>query len=197
MFKVSRLLFVFAAILILAACGSKEEAGVEFQMSNKIPAFEAITQDGETFTSDEYIGKWTVVDFIFTNCTSVCIPMSNNMSRLQDDVKEAGLENVQFVSYSIDPDFDTPEVLSEYATAYNADLSNWTFLTGYEFDDVKKLAIKNFKTFVQEAPPGEDQITHQTWFSLVDPEGNAVKVYGGVDEADTDSVFEDLKKLAK
>lgn len=195
MFKASRLIFIFTVMLILVACGNKPE--IEMPMSNKIPEFEAITQTGNTFTTNDYIGKWTVVDFIFTNCTSVCIPMSHNFSRLQDNVADEGLENVQFVSYSIDPDFDTPEVLSEYAKSYNADLSNWMFLTGYEFGDVKELAIKTFKTFVQEAQPGDDQVTHQTWFSLVNPEGTVVKVYGGVEAEDTDKIFDDLKVLTK
>lgn len=197
MFKLGRLLFVFTILLILAACGNGDKPGVELPMSSKIPNFEAVNQDGDAFVTDDYLGKWTIVDFIFTNCTTVCLPMSLNMSQLQDDVKEAGLENIQFVSYSVDPDFDTPEVLSEYAVDYGADTSNWHFLTGYDFQSVKELSIKTFKLLVQEPTPGEDQVSHSTRFSLVDPDGKVVNSYNGGYEDQMDLLLDDLNILVK
>ncbi len=81
---------------------------------------------------DNLKGKWWIADFIFTNWTTVCLPMTNNKSILQRKLKDNNLD-VQLVSFSVDPDFDSPEVLKEYAEQYGVDFSNWSFLTGYDF----------------------------------------------------------------
>src|SRR5699024_4569196 len=122
-------LFAFSSILMLtlAACGGSQ---IETNMSEEISDFEFTTQDNETFGLDDLKGKYWVADFVFTNCTTVCLPMTTNMSYLQDQINEEGLEDIELVSFSVDPDYDTPEVLKEYSEDYEADLSNWTFLTG-------------------------------------------------------------------
>jgi len=188
-------LFTFSSILILTltACGGSQ---IETNMSEKITDFEFTTQDNETFGLDDLKGNYWVADFVFTNCTTVCLPMTTNMSYLQDQINEEGLEDVELVSFSVDPDYDTPEVLKEYAEDYEADLSNWTFLTGYDFDTIKELSIKSFKNMVQEAPEGSDQVTHGTSFFLVDPDGKVIKAYQGTDKEDMDNILEDLKEVS-
>src|SRR5690625_7710700 len=100
----------FLMIIILTACGGKN---VETTMSAPVDEFEATTQDEETLTRDDLIGQWWVADFIFTNCTTVCIPMTQNMKMVQDRLQEEGIEDVQLVSFSVDPEYDTPAVLRE------------------------------------------------------------------------------------
>src|SRR5690625_7987368 len=106
-------LFTFSSILILTltACGGSQ---IETNMSEKITDFEFTTQDSRTFGLDDLKGNYWVADFVFTNCTTVCLPMTTNMSYLQDQINEEGLEDVELVSFSVDPDYDTPEVLKEY-----------------------------------------------------------------------------------
>src|SRR5690625_7542927 len=96
----------------------------------------------ESLSLEDLNGSWWVADFVFTNCTTVCLPMSTNMSALQDKLAEENID-VQLVSFSVDPDYDQPEVLREYAEDYEADLSNWTFLTGYDFQTIRELSIKS------------------------------------------------------
>lgn len=179
-------------LLILAACGGNK---VETTMSEEVMDFEATTQAGDTLTRDDLKGEYWVADFIFTNCTTICLPMTRNMKILQDKMQEAGIENVQLVSFSVDPDRDTPEVLTEYANEYGADLENWTFLTGYDFDSIKELSIKSFKSLVAEPPEGDDQVMHGTSFFLVNPEGEVIKNYTGIEMDAMDEIVSDLKNL--
>ena len=122
--------------------------------------------------------------------------MTSNMASLQEKITDENLENVQLVSFSVDPDYDSPEVLKEYAEQYDADLSTWSFLTGYDFDTIKELSIKSFRNLVQEPEPGSDQVMHGTRFFLVDPDGKIIKNYDGVKADEMDSIVEDLKVLA-
>lgn len=185
--------FASLLILVLAACSG---LNIETNMSEEVADFEFTTQDNGTKSLNDLKGKFWVADFVFTNCTTVCLPMTSNMSQLQDKMKEEGLdEDIELVSFSVDPDYDTPEVLSDYAEEYNADLDNWTFLTGYDFQTIKELSIKSFKNMVQEPPEGSDQVTHGTSFFLVDPEGNVVKSYDGVSPESMDEILEDLKAV--
>lgn len=185
-------LLLIIALLTLAACGGNK---VETTMNEPVEDFEATTQDGDKLTSDDLKGQWWVADFIFTNCTTVCLPMTSNMKKLQDKLEEAGVENYHLVSFSVDPEHDTPEVLTEYAAEYGADLSTWTFLTGYDFEYIKDISVNSFKSMLAPPPEGEDQVTHGTAFYLVNPDGEIIKNYDGKEVAEMDQIVEDLKNL--
>ncbi len=185
-------LLLIIALLTLAACGGNK---VETTMNEPVEDFEATTQDGDKLTSDDLKGQWWVADFIFTNCTTVCLPMTSNMKKLQDKLEEAGVENYHLVSFSVDPEHDTPEVLTEYAAEYGADLSTWTFLTGYDFEYIKDISVNSFKSLLAPPPEGEDQVTHGTAFYLVNPDGEIIKNYDGKEVAEMDQIVEDLKNL--
>lgn len=187
------ILFISLA-LFLVACGNKD---IETNMSETVADFNFTTQDNEQLSLADLEGKWWIADFIFTNCTTVCVPMTNNMVRLQNMMAEEGLENVQIVSFSVDPDYDTPEVLKEYAEDYGADLSHWNFLTGYDFETIREFSVKSFRSLVQEPQPGDDQVSHGTRFFLVNPEGKIIKNYSGTESAELDNIIEDLKVVAK
>lgn len=179
-------------MLFLGACGAAE---IESNMPNDsiVADFEFTTQDRETLSLEDLKGEWWIADFIFTNCTTVCIPMTTNMVTLQEMMKEENL-NAQLVSFSVDPEVDTPEVLTNYAAGYGADLSNWTFLTGYDFETIKELSIESFYADLRQEPDS-DQVTHVVRFYLVNPEGQVIKSYFGTDLGDIESIVDDLKKV--
>lgn len=179
-------------VLVLQACGQK--LPIETNMNEKVADFSFTTQDNELLQLDDLKGQWWIADFIFTNCTSVCLPMTANMSYLQDRLNEEGLP-IQLVSFSVDPDFDSPEVLKAYGEQYDADFTNWSFLTGYEFQTIKELSIKSFRAYLKEPEPGSDQFTHDTRFFLVDPKGKIVKGYNGVQRENIDLLIDDLLTL--
>lgn len=188
-------ILILGLALFLVACGGGEEE-IETNMSEKVNPFEFTTQDNESLSLKDLEGEWWVADFIFTNCTSVCLPMTSNMSQLQDKLKEENVD-AQLVSFSVDPSYDSPEVLKEYAKNYDADLDNWSFLTGYDFQTIKELSIKSFKQLLEEAPPGEDQVTHGTSFFLVNPEGKIINKYNGLSPEVMDLIVKDLKTVSK
>ncbi|MFD1039382.1 SCO family protein [Virgibacillus byunsanensis] len=89
---------VIGFTLFLVACGEK----IETNMSTEVQDFEFTTQDKKTLSLEELKGQWWIADFAFTNCTTVCLPMTSNMSKLQDKMKEENLD-VQLISFSVDP----------------------------------------------------------------------------------------------
>src|SRR5690625_512926 len=184
-------IFILSFVFILAACGKN----VETNMDSTVPDFEYTTQYESTLSKTDLEGKYWVADFIFTNCTTVCMPMTSNMASLQEKIAEADVENVHLVSFTVDPETDSPEVLKKYAEEYGADLTNWTFLTGYDFETIKEFSIKNFKNIVEAPLEGDDQVTHGTHFFLVNPEGEIIKNYSGIESAEIDNIVEDLKNL--
>ncbi|MCG5104209.1 SCO family protein [Oceanobacillus sp. APA_J-5(13-2)] len=179
---------IFCAVVLLAACGEE----IEPNMEGEVADFSFTTQANETLSLDDLRGEWWIADFIFTNCTTVCLPMTTNMADLQSKLKEEDLD-VQLVSFSVDPDYDSPEVLIEYAKEYDADFNNWSFLTGYDFETIKELSMNSFRSVVEQAAPGDDQVTHGTSFFLVNPDGEIIKRYSGVDNNEMDLIVEDLR----
>src|SRR5699024_3213499 len=147
--------------VLLAACGKEE---IETTMGSDVGEFNAVTQNEEDFTVEDLIVDWWVVDFIFTNCTTVCSPMTSNMTTIKAQLEDEGVDNVNFLSFSVDPDNDTPEVLKEYGEEHDADFDSWTFLTGYEFEDIEKISMEDFKSPLQPPPEGDDQVQHGVRF---------------------------------
>lgn len=191
MIKKTVLFFAFLTfILFLTACGKGE---IESNMAKQTPDFSFTNQENEAFGSEDLEGKWWIADFIFTNCTTVCLPMTYNMSQLQIMLEDEGID-AELVSFTVDPDVDNPEVLKDYAESYNADLSNWTFLTGYDFETIQELALDPFMTGVKQEPDS-DQVTHGVRFFLVSPEGEVIKNYMGTDLEEMEKIVEDLKKV--
>lgn len=102
----------------------------------RIPEFVMIDQDGASVDQSIFDGRYTVLDFVFTNCPFVCPGMTGAMAKLQDNVADT---DARFVSISVDPVRDTPEALRRFAAEYGADESTWRFLTGSE-PEMQKVA---------------------------------------------------------
>jgi len=189
--KVRFLVIVAAILLVMSGCGKKE---IENAVTWPVKDFTATSQDNKPFGLKDVKGKIWLADFVFTSCEDVCPPMTSNMTKLQKQVKEEGLKDVEFVSFSVDPTVDTPEALARYAKQFGADFKNWTFLTGYSQEFIEEYASKTFKTIVKKPAEG-DQVIHQTFFYLVDQEGNIKKTYGGFKDVPYDEIIKDIKTL--
>src|SRR5699024_8768975 len=137
-------LFLLSTVFVIVACSNDDtninnDESSQHEMettsiSDEVEPFEALNQNEENVTLNDFDGEWWVANFVFTNCTTVCPPMTRNMKILQDELEEAGLNDVQLVSFSVDPERDTTDVLKEYGDNHGANYDNWNFLTGYEFD---------------------------------------------------------------
>jgi protein SCO1 len=190
--KTRMMLFgIFVSMLLIAGCGKKEiENAVNWPMKD----FTATSQENETIGLKDLKGKVWISDFIFTSCADVCPPMTANMAKLQKKVKDEGLTNVEFVSFSVDPTVDTPEALKNYATQFGADLKNWTLLTGYSQEFIEQYALKNYKALVKKPQEG-NQVIHGTSLYLVDQKGNIKKSYNGFKNVPYEEIISDIKSL--
>ncbi|WP_413785423.1 SCO family protein [Cytobacillus sp. IB215316] len=189
-------LITMSLLFILAGCGNAEsdKAAIPNQVEYLVEDFTFTDQKGEPFGLNDLEGKVWVADFIFTNCTTVCSPMTANMARLQRMLEEEEIEGIEFVSFSVDPEVDAPEILEEYGTKFDANFDNWHFLTGYEQGFIEEFAKSNFKTLVQK-PTNQDQVIHGTDFYLVDQTGTIIKYYSGITDTPYDEIVSHIKVL--
>jgi len=135
----------------------------------KAPAFTFVNQDNDTITNADYKGKVYLVEFFFSRCINICIPMSYNLQEIATTFKDE--DNFGIASFSIDPNHDTPEVLKAYAADYNVTHPNWNFLTG-DFEMVYELSNVGFNIPVGQND-SEDNLGlyHSGLFALVDQNG--------------------------
>ena len=186
--KIKVAIILCAIILFLSACSPK----IETNMSEEIPDFEFTTQDNKPLGLDDLKGDWWIAYFSYTNCITVCPRTTANMVGVQEKLKEAGLEP-QIVSFGIDPDYDTPEVLKKYAADFGADLSTMSFLTGYDFETIQELSRKTFLSVLEKG--ALDQRAHSYYFYLVNPDGEIVKRYDGLTATENELLVDDVKTV--
>lgn len=185
-----KLFILLVSTLLLVACSSYE---IENRVDWEVGDFEAINQDGESVSLSDLKGEVWIADLIFTDCTTVCPLLTVNMAKLQQKMKAEGID-VKFVSFSVDPETDTPEILREYGENFAADYSNWHFLTGYKYEEINDLSFKSFKAPVQKNPD-DNQIMHGTRFYLVDRNGKIAKHYPGNKNVQYEQIIKDAKSL--
>jgi protein SCO1 len=131
-----------------------------------VPNFTLTERSGKNISLDDLKGQVWVADFIFTNCADICPMMSTRMKDLQGTAAEHG---IRLVSFTVDPNRDTAEVLKSYADQYGAQGDRWLFLTGKE-QYIHQLAIKGFHLGVQREQQ-DNPILHSNKFVLVDRRG--------------------------
>ena len=134
----------------------------------KVPHFEFLNQNGDTITEETYKGKVFLVEFFFTRCPTICIPMNKNLVLIQNTFKDNA--NFGIASFSIDPEHDTPEVLKEYADRYGVTDPDWNMMTG-DRETIYELANVGFNLLAQENPNIDGNFQHSGLFALVDQNG--------------------------
>ena len=156
------------------------------------PAFALTNQRGQPFGSEQLEGKVWIASFIFTACRGPCPLISSRMADMQKPLEKT---DVHLVSFTIDPETDTPEVLREYASKLQAAPGRWEFLTGAEQDAMHALAQNGFKLTAMEG--GEDRFVHATRAVLVDRKG-AIRGYYDMTAPDAvTKLVADASKLAR
>ncbi|MHA7130041.1 SCO family protein [Algoriphagus namhaensis] len=157
-----------------------------------IPDFAFENQEGQLVGSDEMKGKVTIVDFFFTSCPSICPVMSKEMERVNDMFRDE--ERVQILSISIDPEYDTPEILKEYADEHGADAGKWDFLSGGKAETYE-LARCGFVLPTIDGMGVPDDFIHSDKFILVDELGRIRGYYSGTNREDVDLLMLETKVL--
>lgn len=186
------LLGLMSLMTVLAACGQE----IEDPLNWEIESFDYMNQEEELVSLDDLSGKVWMADFVFTSCETVCPPMTYNMTKLNEALVEEGVEDVQFVSFSVDPTVDTPEKIKAFMADYDLVQADWQFLTGYSQEEIETFARDNFKALVRKPSEGT-QVDHGTYFYLVDQEGTIVKAYPGFQDVPMEDIINDIKILQK
>ena len=184
------------AILLLGLVGGtfvyiwQQTRALRLPVLGTVPNFSLTERSGRPVTLADLHGKVWVADFVFTHCAGPCPLMSRHMASLQALLVPS--HDVRLISFSVDPERDTPQVLTEYARKFGADPERWLFLTG-DKKIIYELAQKGFTLVAGEIPPAErrpdeEAILHSTKFALVDGNG---RIRGYYDSETPDP----LKKL--
>ncbi|WP_416151287.1 SCO family protein [Salipaludibacillus sp. HK11] len=155
--------------------------------------FHAVNQFEEEVTNETLEGGWWITKTIFTRCPTVCMTMTPNMVELQQGLEKENVE-LTIVSFTVDPEFDTPERLEDYGEGYGASFDNWHFLSGYTPDEISNFSLESLKAPMQEVPEDND-IIHTTRFFLVNPEGVVVRMYSGEGNFDLEATVADIKEV--
>ena len=157
-----------------------------------VPGFSLTDQSGRVMTGGELDGRVWVADFIFTSCPSQCLLMTDQLRGLQRTF--ADMKDLRFISFSVDPEHDTPEILSAYARSHGAD-PRWILLTG-ERQGIVQLCRDGFRLSVDDGATGHgDPITHSTRFVLIDREGRIRGYYRATDAKHMAQLREDLRRI--
>lgn len=162
-----------------------------------LPSFTLTNERGEPFGSADLRGKIWVANFIFTRCPTVCPIFTRKMASLQPAARELG-PAIHLVSFSVDPEYDRPDVLRAYASKAGAEAGRWTFLTG-EAEAIRATVVEGFRVSLgrQGAPGDPAAIFHGTHFVLVDGEGRIRGYYASDDVDAVERLRGDMTSLGR
>jgi protein SCO1/2 len=166
---------------------SAEGARQSLPVYTRVPPFSLTERSGRPLGLVDLQNKVWIADFIFTTCPGPCPRMSAQMASLQRALE--GKEEVRLVSITVDPETDTPEVLTQYADRYQAKNDYWYFLTG-DTATIHRLARDGFRV-----GGVEDLMTHSTRFILVDRGAQVRGYYDSDEEESLNKLLLDVQKL--
>lgn len=183
--------------------GNTKDASTKILQIGDVPQFELTSSTGEDFSSADLAGQVYVVEFFFSTCPTICPIMNRNMKKLEQ--RYLGNPKFNLVSITINPAYDTPEVLQAHKAQLKVQSSKWHFLTGdqkYIYD----LAAK-FNLHVGQNDNSPGGFEHSGLFALVDKNGkirsrkdkfgNPKVYYDGTDDAEMQMLVEDLTLVLK
>lgn len=163
---------------------------------HRVPDFELIDHNGNPVSWSDFEGKFIVADFFFTTCPTICPIMTKQMTRLQWLLEDPAYSDVHFLSYTVNPSHDTPEVLKTYALEQGADLDRWTFITG-EQEAIYELGFNGYLISTQEDELAPGGFLHSSLFILLDRERHIRGFYDGTSTKEVDDLVTDIKMLKK
>ncbi len=160
--------------------------------NHRIRDFKLVNQDGVSVTDSFLKDKIYVADFFFTTCPTICPVMSNELERVQEAFE--GDLGIQIVSHTVQPEYDSPEILKEYAALHKANPNQWTFLTG-DKSEIYSLARKSYFAVTTEGDGGISDFIHTENFVLVDKKKRIRGFYDGTSADDVNRLIKDIKIL--
>lgn len=182
-------------LLAVLAVGCTKRSAEDVPVLGQLPEFALVDQNEQAFTRDTMEGDIWVSAFVFTHCKSTCPRLTAHMKGLQTRVSDVPSAN--FVSVSVDPRNDTPEVIKAYMTKNSLDEHNWRFVTGDE-ESIRDVVVDGFKVPIGDEDSrvaGADDIMHSNSFVLVDDKAQVRGYYRANNDGIAD-LERDLRALA-
>ncbi|MGB5267077.1 MAG: SCO family protein [Polyangiales bacterium] len=186
---------LLALLAVLAVVGCSKRSAKDVPVLGQLPEFSLVDQNEQAFDRDTMEGKLWVSAFVFTHCRSTCPRITAHMKGLQSRVSD--VPSAHFVSVSVDPRNDTPEVIKAYMTKNELDESNWRFVTGEE-EAIRHVVVDGFRVGLGDADSkaaGAEDIMHSNSFVLVDAEAQ-VRGYYRANNDGIGDLERDLRALA-
>ncbi len=168
---------LLVALLVVVAFGCTKRKVEDVPVLGQLPEFSLTDQDSQPFTRDTMKGNIWVSAFVFTHCRSTCPRLTAHMKGLQ--MRLSDVSAASFLSMSVDPRNDTPEVVKAYMTKNDLDESNWRFVTGEE-EVIRRVVADGFKVPLgdeESRADGSDDIMHSNSFVLVDTQARVRGYY--------------------
>ena len=190
----SILVIIVGSILMIVMRGASTSASVmEAPVLGSVPEFAFTEATGTALRRSNLLGKVWIASFIFTRCAEVCPVTMHQEVRLQAELPRR--DDLRLVSFSVDPDWDSPKVLTDYARIFGADRSRWLFVTG-DRRQIYRLAIDGFHLATQDADPAKEMpILHSTKLVLVDRRGAIRGYYESTDDANLHKLIRDVRQV--
>lgn len=184
-----------ALLAVLAVVGCSKRSAKDVPVLGQLPEFSLVDQNEQVFDRESMEGKLWVSAFVFTHCRSTCPRLTAHMKGLQSRVSD--VPTAHFVSVSVDPRNDTPEVIKAYMTKNELDESNWRFVTGDE-DAIRHVVVDGFRVGLGDEDSkaaGAEDIMHSNSFVLVDSNAR-VRGYYRANNDGIGDLERDLRALA-
>ena len=186
------------ALLVMATFDRREPVNDSalFQQGLALPAFSLTQRDGRPYGTEQLRGKVWIVNFIFTRCPSICPALTRRIAKLQSQLATGRhWSQIRLVTISVDPQYDTPARLTEYAQLHQADSEHWLFLTG-DRDAIWTLCEQGFKQTVAENKQNPAiPILHTSNFLLIDRHLRMRGAYDALKDEPLAELLRDLQRV--
>jgi len=188
-------LLLTGAVAVLAAASGRaftSRAVPALPEYGALPDFSLMDHERRPVSLGALAGSVWIADFIFTRCAGQCPIMSRRMAELQQAF--AGVPGIRFISFTVDPSYDTPDILAAYARRVGVSDGRWRFVTGPP-DTIAALARDGFRLAFGEGGTAEEPITHSVRLVLVDPQGRIRGSYDATEEDAMQRLRDDARRL--
>jgi protein SCO1/2 len=179
---------------------TKKGKKVQDTIWHRIANFHLVNQEGKPVSLDSLRGKIIIADFFFTHCPTICPSLTVNMKRMADNINNGERvgdrtnKQVQFLSFSIDPERDSVERLKYWADKYQVNPENWWLLTG-DRKTIYDLAIQEMKIGITDGQGIDSNFIHTDHFVLIDSNRYVRGYYHGLDSESLSKLSKDLVLL--
>jgi protein SCO1 len=199
-------IFLASLLLLVLSCSQDHKlpylgkhetrvvAGKTDTIYHQIPPFKFLNQDSVWVSEKDMEGKIYIADFFFTSCPTICPKMKTQLVRIYE--RYANNDQIRILSHSIDPEFDRPYILKQYARRLQVQAPRWNMLTG-DKKAIYALGKKSYMVTTQEDKNEVGGFVHSGAFILVDKQRHIRGIYDGTKEEEVNHLIEDLEILLK